>query len=384
MLGVAVLGTGAIARIHVDGFLAFPDRCEIKTLCDTYPEKAAALAKEKNILSVQCCSDYREAAERNDIDLVAICLPPSAHAEAALYALNSGKHVLIEKPMACSLEECDSILKAARASGKKVSVVAQNRFLTPMMRLKKVIDSAESGKILHAAVNSYWWRGNNYYDLWWRGTWEQESGGCTINHAVHHADLLLWMMGMPDQVQAYFTNLDHQNSETEDFSTAVLKYQDGSVAQLTASLVHHGEEQEIVFQCEKARISFPWKVYASTALENGFPNRDEDTEKKLQQLYESIPSLAYEGHTAQIHDVLSSLETGSSLAADGEAGRKTLELIFGIYKSAQSLSPVTFPIEADDPFYRSETMLPMLPRFNKKTKSLDNFATTSITLGRKT
>lgn len=382
MIGVSILGTGAISRIHVDSYSAFPDRCAVRSLCDRQPEKAQALAQEKELPSPQCFTDYRQAVDRNDIDLVSICLPPSIHAEAAVFALNSGKHVLIEKPMACSLEECDMILDAARANGKMVSVVAQNRFLNPMMRLRHVLSCGEAGKILHAAVNSYWWRGENYYDLWWRGTWEQESGGCTINHAVHHADLLLWMMGMPEEVQAFFTNLNHQNSETEDFSASVLKYKDGSVAQLTASLVHHGEEQEIVFQCEKARISFPWKVAASTPLENGFPLRDEETEKNLHKLYEAVPPLEHEGHTAQIDNMLASVETGSRPAVDGEAGKNTLELIFGIYKSAQSQSPVTFPIAKDDPFYRSETMLPLLPRFYKKTKSVDSFSTTSITLGR--
>ncbi|MGD9941339.1 MAG: Gfo/Idh/MocA family protein [Clostridia bacterium] len=383
MTGVAVLGTGAIARVHVDAYRQFGTRCDIRSLCDIYPEKAQALAAEKGLDVASCHADYRQAIDRPEVDLVSICLPPSAHAETAIFALEAGKHVLLEKPMAPSLEECDAILAAAARSGARLSVVSQNRFQTTMFRLKQVLESGLAGRILHAAVNSYWWRGQNYYDLWWRGTWEKEGGGCTLNHAVHHVDLLLWLMGMPQSVSARFANLNHNNSETEDFSTAVLSYKAGALAQLTASLVHHGEEQELIFQCEKARLSFPWKVCASTPLENGFPKKDSNTEKLLQEAHDAMQPLALEGHAGQIGNLLDSIQTGSPLLVDGHAGRNTLELIMGIYKSAQSKSETIFPIQQDDPFYRSATMLPLLPHFHEKTRSTDNFGTSDISLGRR-
>ncbi len=381
--GVAVLGTGAIAKVHVDAYRQFGTRCAIRSLCDIYPEKAQALASEKGLGATTCHADYRQAIDSPDVDLVSICLPPSAHAETAIYALEAGKHVLLEKPMAPSLEECDAILAAAAHSGARLSVVSQNRFQTTMFRLRHVLDSALAGRILHAAVNSYWWRGQSYYDLWWRGTWEKEGGGCTLNHAVHHVDLLLWMMGMPQSVSARFANLNHDNSETEDFSTAVLSYKNGSITQLTASLVHHGEEQEMIFQCEKARVSFPWKVSASAPLENGFPRKDSATEKLIQEAHDSLQPLPLEGHAGQIGNLLDAIQTGSPLLVDGAAGRNTLELIMGIYKAAQSGAETIFPIRKDDPFYRSSTMLPLLPRFHQKTRSTDNFATSDISLGRK-
>ncbi|TVQ35476.1 MAG: gfo/Idh/MocA family oxidoreductase, partial [Spirochaetaceae bacterium] len=327
-------------------------------------------------------SDYREALARPDVDLVSVCLPPSLHAETAVAALQAGKHVLLEKPMAPSLAECDAILQAAAQAGKMVSVVSQNRFQTSMIRLKEVLDSGLAGRVVHGAVNSYWWRGQSYYDLWWRGTWESEGGGCTINHAVHHADLLLWMMGMPQRVFSFFANLNHGNSETEDFSTSLLSYAGGTVAQLTASLVHHGEEQEMIFQGEKARVSFPWKVKASLSRDNGFPENDPQTEAALQQLYESTASLTREGHPAQIENMLDSIDQQTEPLVDGAAGRRTVELITGIYKSACSGAVVDFPIDPQDPFYRGQTMLPLLPRFNRKRRSVSDFKSDSITLGR--
>ena len=112
MIRVAIIGSGAVAEIHMQAFRAFPDRCEVRALADLYPEKAEKLAKKHGI-SAFVCKDFREVVSRDDIDLVSVCLPPSAHAEAAVAALEAGKHVIVEKPMASSLEECDAMIEAA-------------------------------------------------------------------------------------------------------------------------------------------------------------------------------------------------------------------------------------------------------------------------------
>ncbi|MFQ8717398.1 MAG: Gfo/Idh/MocA family protein [Enterobacter hormaechei] len=122
-------------------------------------------------------------------------------------------------------------------------------------RLKAALDSGLAGKICHAQVDSFWWRGHCYYDLWWRGTWEKEGGGCTLNHAVHHIDAIQWMLGFPSEVVAMMTNVAHDNAEVEDLSAAIFKYPSGALTQLTASVVHHGEDQKIIIQGDKARIS---------------------------------------------------------------------------------------------------------------------------------
>ncbi len=381
MIGVAVIGTGAIAKSHIKAYKSFPERCEVRVLCDLYPEKGERLAGELSI-SPEILKDYREVLTRSEIELVSICLPPSLHAEVSIAASAAGKHVLVEKPMASSLQECDAMIAAANRAGRLLSVVAQNRFKTPMKRLKALLDSGAAGKVLHTTVDSLWWRGESYYDLWWRGTWEREGGGCTLNHAVHHVDLLLWMLGMPGEVSSFFANLNHVNSETEDFSTSVLKYSDGSIAQLTASLVHHGEEQQMTFQTEKARLSIPWQVSASVEMNNGFPQPCIETAEELRRLYEAQLPLKYEGHTGQVENLLSAIENGGRPFIDGEAGRRTLELIMGIYKSALTGETVYFPLLEKDPMYTKETMIAQMPRFHEKTKSIDNFSNTDITLGR--
>lgn len=381
MIGIAIIGTGAIADVHIQAFKTFPDRCEVRALVDLYPEKAEKLAANRG-LDAFICKDFREALSRHDIELVSICLPPSVHAEVAVAALEAGKHVIVEKPMASSLEECDAMIQAADQNGRVLSVIAQNRYKTPVMKVKKILESGAAGRVLHATANSYWWRGKSYYDLWWRGTWKAEGGGCTLNHAVHHIDLLRWALGMPEEVTAVFTNANHGNSETEDLAMAILKYPNGALAQITSSLVHHGEEQELVFQAERARISVPWRVKASLPMENAFPREDPGTEQELQDLYESLPSVPHEGHPGQIDNILQAIEGKAPLLGDGEEGRATLELIMGIYKSAATRTPVQFPLQKNDPIYRKESMLALMPRFHEKTRSVDNFTDSAITLGR--
>ena len=162
MTGVAVIGTGAIAKSHIEAYKRFPQRCEVRVLCDLYPEKAQALAGQLSI-SPDILEDYRDALNRSDVELVSICLPPSLHAEVSIAASSAGKHVLVEKPMASSLQECDEMIRAAEGAGRFLSVVAQNRFKTPIRRLKAVLDSGAAGRVLHATVNSLWWRGQSYY-----------------------------------------------------------------------------------------------------------------------------------------------------------------------------------------------------------------------------
>lgn len=379
MLTIAVIGAGAISTAHIEGYLRFQDRCRIVAICDIYSEKAEARVKQFG-LRAKVVQDYRELLHEG-IDLVSICTPPYEHAQIAIDFLQAGSHVLIEKPMASSLKECDEINEVAERSGRLVSVIAQNRFTNPMMKLKAVLDSGLTGKIGHAQVDSHWWRGHCYYDLWWRGTWEKEGGGPTLNHAVHHIDALLWMQGRPDVVQAFMSNVAHDNAEIEDLSIAILRYPSGALGQVTSSVVHHGEEQQLIFQGERARISAPWKLKASKSRANGFPQDDEQLETEIQQYYDSLPDLAYEGHTAQIENVMTAIVSGSPVLIDGRSGRNALELIMAIYKSASIGETVQLPLLPDDPFYTRDGVLKHATYFYKKKSHVENFTDMAIRLG---
>jgi len=373
MINVAIIGTGNISPTHVRALSEFPERCRIVALCDIAPEKCEKIKKDFSLPDAVVFDNHKKLLESDlKIDLVDICTPPFCHAEITIDSLNAKKNVIVEKPMAASLEECDKMIKAAQINGKLLSVIAQNRFRDPIWNLKNVLDKGIIGKIVHAQVDSHWWRGHSYYDLWWRGLWNMEGGGCTLNHAVHHIDMLGWMMGLPDELCAILTNVSHDNAEVEDLSVAVLKYKNGALAQITSSVVNHGEEQQIIYHGEKARISAPWRVVSQKAQPNGHPVPNPEFEKEVDDYYNSLPTMKYDAHTGQLDNVLTAIENGGTPLIGGVEGRLTIELITAIYKAGSEKKTVTLPIDKNDAFYNVEGIRANVPYFYEKIKSVQD------------
>ncbi|HEX7586679.1 MAG TPA: Gfo/Idh/MocA family oxidoreductase, partial [Anaerolineae bacterium] len=151
MHDIAIIGTGGISDSHIQAYLQFPEKCRIVALVDIYPQKAVQKA-ERYGLNAKVYSDHKDLINDGNFDLASVCTPPYVHADIAINVLKAGKHVLVEKPMATSLKECDQMIQAMQASGKLLSVVAQNRFKTPLWNLKQLIDRNVIGKIVHAQV----------------------------------------------------------------------------------------------------------------------------------------------------------------------------------------------------------------------------------------
>lgn len=379
MIHVAIIGAGNIAPAHIDAYRQFPDRCHLAALADIYLDKAERRNSEFGLQARVFSSHTELLAQCPEVRLVSVCTPPYTHAQIAIDCMLAGKDVLVEKPMASSVSECEQMIRVARQTGRTLSVVAQNRFRTPVMNLKRTLDTGLAGPVVHAQVDSFWWRGHCYYDLWWRGTWEKEGGGCTLNHAVHHIDMLCWMLGRPTQVQAVMANTSHDNAEVEDLSVAILTYP-GALAQVTSSTVHHGEEQQLVFQCREARVSVPWKVSASVSKSNGFPEANPVLEQTLDSTFRGFAQVVHEAHVGQIDDVLSALETGRPPLIGGEDGRTTVEVIAAIYQSATEHRPVGLPL-GDSAWATRDGILAQAPRFYQKSAAVENFADEGITTG---
>ncbi|WP_106816346.1 Gfo/Idh/MocA family protein [Microbacterium timonense] len=371
MLKIGIIGVGNIADEHIRGYLEFPEQCEIVALSDLSAEKAEAKRVRFGLEGAVVYSDAERLIADAGVDLVSIATPPSSHAEFSIAALRAGIHVIVEKPMAASVEDCDAMLAAQRESGRLLSVIAQNRFRDDLMILKEVLDSGLIGSISHVRIDSAWWRGLPYYDLWWRGTWESEGGGPTLNHAIHHIDLSLWLLGRPEAVVSMITNVQHDNAEVEDLSVAILRY-GRALAQLTSSVVHHGERQEIVIQGERAQIAQPWSVAADSAQPNGFPQRGGNRElvTEIEAVAAAHRPLPHVGHTGQIADVLDAIATGRAPAVGGEDGRSAVELVTAIYESGIEGAVVHLPLRPDDPYYRTGTLVERAPRFYRKRESV--------------
>jgi predicted dehydrogenase len=385
MLNIAIVGTGNIANMHVQGLLEFPERCKIVALCDIYPEKAQAMKEKYKIEDCEIFDNHKSMLESDiKIDVVHVCTPPYVHSSISIDSMNAGCNVLCEKPLAASIEECDEMLAAEKKNNVVLGAIAQNRFRNGVYKLKKLLDSGLAGKLCFAEVESAWWRAHSYYDLWWRGTWEKEGGGPTLNHAVHHIDMLNWMMGCePTEVIAMLSNVMHDNAEVEDISVACVRYKDNTMARILSSVVHHGEEQGISLQCEKAKIAVPFDVKAEIGQANGFPKEGGNTEliKEITDYYNSIPDLKYEGHTGEIDDYLTALENGTRPLITGEDGKRTIELITAIYAAGITKKQVDMPFSMDSEFAHTGTIVKKAPHFFEKKESVENFADESFTVG---
>ena len=375
MLKVMIAGCGGIAPAHVEGFLLFPDQARITVLANRGIERAIALNKKYG-LNAKVVSDFSQAL--NEVDIVSICTPPGTHAEIAIKALESGCHVLLEKPMATSLAECDAILAAAEKANRIISVVAQSRFISNIRNAIDMVRGGKYGKLYYSRINSVWYRGQSYYDLAWRGRWAIEGGGCTLNHSIHHIDLLLWVKGLPEKLTATAVNLNHINSEEEDFSSSLLTFADGSGAEITSCLVSHGEPQLLSFQMHDAGIDIPFRAHASKSRENGFPEPDEAKKAEVENDFAQRPKLTHENHGGQIENFLGAINGSGKLLATGEDGRRAIELITGIYKSAMSGSEAVFPIDANDPYYTGEWRK-TARHFHEKTSDVSGFSDLTVT-----
>jgi UDP-N-acetyl-2-amino-2-deoxyglucuronate dehydrogenase len=360
---VAIVGSGAAARSHAAAYAAHRGRCAVVAVASPRPGAAAAFAAEAGIEADPLAS-HEGLLGRRDIDLVSVCTPPSEHAMIASELLADGKNVLLEKPMATSPEDCRRLVGIAASGRALLSPVAQNRFMSQYWRLKALLDSGAAGRILFAQADSLWWRGDSYYERPWRGRWESEGGGCTLGHAVHHIDLLLWMMGMPIRATAVMSNVAHPSSEMEDISVAALEYPDGAIARLTSSIVHHGEEQSIVLQCEKASVSAPFRAAARTAGTGGFPVDDPSAAAELSRIYEAADPPIFEGLEGQVDDVLSSIEEGRRPLVGPEDGYNAIQVVAGIYASAASGRTVALPLKPGDDFYDDLSKVIRAPRLH--------------------
>jgi len=370
MLRIGIIGTGGISAVHFRGYLEFPRQCRIVALCDAALDRAEERKAQFGLVDARVYDDPTAMLATEALDVVSIATPPSTHARLAIDALRAGVNVLVEKPMAPSVEECDAMLAAERESGRLLSVVAQNRFRDDMATLKEVLDSGLLGALSHTQISSAWWRGRSYYDLSWRGTWESEGGGCTLNHAIHHIDLALWMLGRPKAVTAVLTNVQHDNSEVEDLSVAILQYE-RALAELTSSVVHHGEEQAIVVQGEFAKVAQPWSVTAMTEQPNGFPTSEGDPGlvdriDALAAAHRPLPQL---GHAGQIGDLLGAVLENRRPVVDGVDGRNAVEVVTAIYEAGIERRTVDLPLLPADPYYHTGELVRRAPRFFEKTRS---------------
>ncbi|WP_390405591.1 Gfo/Idh/MocA family protein [Lacticaseibacillus jixiensis] len=340
MLNVAIIGTGKIAKQHLAAFQTFPKRCRVVALVNRTRAKAEALKVPDAVIY----QDYHELLKAGGIDLVDICLPPKLHEAVAIACLQAGCDVLCEKPLALTVAACDAMIEAAQTANKILAVVSQKRYEDDIWRLHDVLATGLIGRPLHIQVDALSWRGHSYYDVPWRGTWASEGGGATLSQAIHHIDMLNWLMGKPQTVTAVATNANHDNAEVEDLSVAILQYASGAIATITSSTISHGQKRQIIIQGQHAMIAAPWQVIAEQSAPDGFPQPGGNSAlvARLNASYQAVKPLTYHGFTAQIDDLLTAIETNGTPLITALDGRLAVAVVQKIYESARAKQTLDF------------------------------------------
>ena len=292
-------------------------------------------------------TDYKEMLEKEKPELVAIATESGKHAPIALDCLDYSCNLIIEKPIALSIEEANSIIIKGREKGVKVCACHQNRFNKSIVEIRKAVEKNRFGKLLYGAAHVRWTRDHEYYDrASWRGTWEQD-GGALMNQCIHDIDLLRWMMGDDiDFVYGMTDRLLHPYIEAEDLGLAIVKFKNGSYGiiegttdvfprNLEETLYIFGEKGTVKAGGEAVNIIEEWK----------FSDYFGDEERVKRECAENPPNVYGFGHTKLYKNVIGAIEGTEQLVADAEAGKKALELVLAIYKSAAEGVPVKLPLE---------------------------------------
>ena len=338
---IALVGCGRISRNHFDA-IAKIDGLSLSAVCDTEADRARAAGEQ---LGVPWFTSYDEMLRAAPSDAVAICTPSGLHPQHGILAARAGKHVISEKPMAITLSAADELVQACDQAGVHLFVVKQNRLNAPVQLLKRAIDKGRFGRIYLANCTVRWTRPQEYYDQApWRGTWEFD-GGAFMNQASHYVDLVQWLVGPVESVMAKTATLARR-IEAEDTGVAVLRFRSGALGTLEVTMLTYPRNLEgsITILGEKGTAKI-----GGTAVNRveTWQFADYDDDDKLVESASTTPPNVYGfGHEGYYRNVLSVLRGQARPDTDGRAGRKSLELILGIYESAKTGHEVPLPLRA--------------------------------------
>lgn len=342
----ALIGCGRISPNHLQA--AINNKLEIVGLCDLRPENTADKKRKFKLDdSVHEYTDYHEMLEKEKPELVAIATESGRHAAIAIDCIHAGCNVIIEKPIALSLKDADAIIAAGERMHVKVCANHQNRFNKSIMKIRDAIDTGRFGKLFYGTAHIRWKRDHEYYDrAAWRGTWEQD-GGALMNQCIHNIDLLRWLMGDEiTEVVGMTDRLDHDYIEAEDLGIALVKFANGSygIIEGTTDVYDRNLEETLYIFGEKGTVKAGGEA-VNRIEEWRFSDLFDEPEEVKRDFSEQPPNIYGFGHSKLYKDMIHAIETDSQPLVDGYAGRRALELVLAIYKSAAEDRPVRLPLE---------------------------------------
>jgi len=357
IFNISIAGCSKVAYLHAKAITQIPG-ARLAGVWSRTAKSADDLAAKFNTVVYK---DISTMVSENKTDLVIVCTAHPYHLGPAVEAAKAGANVLIEKPLASDLKDCDIIIETCRKMNVKLGVISQRRWYEPVRRVKDAIDSGKLGKPVLATVLMLGWRDKAYYDSdAWRGSWKSEGGGVLVNQSPHQLDIMLWYMGEVDEVYGVWKNLNHPYIDVEDTAAAIVKFKSGAIGNILVSnsqkpgiygKVHvHGEngasagvqtDGGAMFIAGKTGVAEPpvndlWTIPGEEHLLKEWVKQDTD---KFNSCDPTIEYIKY-----QIEDFLSAIKENREPYVNGEAGRKTVELFTAIYRSTRDNKVIKFPL----------------------------------------
>jgi len=342
----ALIGCGRISPNHIAAAIA--NKLEFLAICDIDPANMEEKALKFELSDdVKRYTDYKEMLAKEKPELVAIATESGKHAAIALDCIEAGCNVIIEKPIALSIEDANAIIEAARKKGVKVCANHQNRFNKSIKKIRDAYEKKRFGRLFYATAHIRWNRNWEYYSrAKWRGTWEQD-GGALMNQCIHNIDLLRWMMGNDiDEVFAYTDKLNHDYIEAEDLGIALIKFKNGAygIVEGTTDIYPKNLEETLYIFGEKGTIKAGGQS-VNRIEEWNFSDELDDPKEVIENFNENPPNVYGFGHTPLYEDVIDAIKNDREPLVSGEDGKRALELVLAIYKSAATGKPVKLPLD---------------------------------------
>ncbi|WP_435017263.1 Gfo/Idh/MocA family protein [Tundrisphaera sp. TA3] len=349
--GFGIIGCGMIAEYHTRAIGEIEGARVVAAFSrsEANGAKIAALAGG----DVPIYDDLDAMLARPDIDVVCVCTPSGAHLDPAVRAAKAGKHVVVEKPLEITVPRCDAIIEACDAAGVRLCAIFPSRFSAANIALKEAIDSGRFGRLTLGDTYVKWWRTQEYYDSGgWRGTWDLDGGGALMNQAIHNVDLIQWLMGEVESVQAMTATLAHERIEVEDVAVAALRFRNGALGVIEATTAASPgllKRTEIHGSQGSARVEQDDVTLWTFASE--LPG-DADLLAPKGQVSGGAGdprAISHAGHRDQLADFLRAIDENKPAQVDGREGRKAVEIIRAIYRSARTGAAVSLPLADDVP-----------------------------------
>lgn len=357
--GFGIIGCGMIAKFHANA-IADIRGAKLVACYDAVPVAADRLAE-----STGCKAYHNLDAMLADpaVHIVTIGTPSGAHLDPAVAAARAGKHVIVEKPLEITLRRCDRIIDECRKAGVTLSTIFPSRFHNSSQELKRAVDSGRFGRLTLGDAIVKWYRSQAYYDSGaWRGTWELDGGGALMNQAIHSVDLLTWLMGPVVEVRARTALLAHQRIAVEDVAMATVEFANGAMGVIEATTaaypgylkrieIHGTEGSAMIEEEDITKWDFAKKKARDEAIHQAMAGQKSGGGGAADPA-----AIGYHGHTRQFQNVLQAIKKGIAPAIDGLEGRRSVEIILAIYKSAETGRPVRLPL-ASDPVLKARKRL---------------------------